>query len=127
MSAEKRLTLLMLMLVASLVWPASPAAAAGGTKWYNPLTWSAPTMPWSKEPPRIKRKSQGVVADLNRTAQSGWHKTKSAMNPTKLFRTSSEPARDTDQPGFWTRMFGPTETAGEIRTVDDFLNQPRIQ
>ncbi len=127
MSTKIRLPLLTFVLVIGLASPAPAAAPAGGSKWYNPMTWSAPTMPWSKEPPRIKRKSQGMVGDLNRTAQSGWTKTKDMMNPSKVFvnRDDSKKSQAGNSgPGFWSSMFPPKEKPREIRTVSDFLKLP---
>lgn len=101
-----------------------PPTISGGSQWYNPMQWQMPSLPWSGEPPRIRKKSQGIIADMNQTAKRGWAKTKAALDPSQLFVSDAKPAPSKNKPGFWEGLFGPSEEKREVRTVNDFLSQP---
>jgi hypothetical protein len=99
--------------------------------WMKPTEWSMPkmpSMPWSKEPARIKKKSPGIMTSMNESAKAGWSKTKRALDPTRMFgegnKPKSKPAATSSEPGFFGSMFQPKEEK-EIRTVNDFLSQPQ--
>lgn len=86
-------------------------------------------MPWSTEPPRIKKKSQGVMSDMNQSAKRGWTKTKDVLNPSRMFVSDpdprpSKPASKNSEPGFWGSVFGTKTPKKEVKTVNDFLSQP---
>jgi hypothetical protein len=106
-----------------------PPTTGQGSQWYNPSQWSMPSMPWTTEKPRIKKKSQGVMTDMNQSAKRGWAKTKEVLDPTKMFVADakprpSKPAPAKSEPGFWGSLFGSEKPQKEVKTVNDFLNQP---
>jgi hypothetical protein len=115
--------------------------SSGDSQWLgamNPKTWSwpsmpsMPSMPWGEEPARIQKKPKSVVANMNRSAKSGWNKTKNALNPANLFETdakarpkTTKSATSNADDGFFGKLFKPEEKPKEIRTVNDFLSQPQ--
>ena len=57
----------------------------------NPANWKMPKMPTfqglmpqNEEKARIKKKKEGLVDEVSKTASSGWTRTKAALNPQKL-------------------------------------------
>lgn len=93
----------------------------------NPTKWDWPSMPWSQEPPRIQKKSEGVVSNLNQSAKKSWSKTKSVLNPSRLFINDDKPkpAKQKDSStGFFSGLFAPKEEPKEVNTVNDFLSLP---
>ena len=113
-----------------------------GSSWtsnLNPTNWSWPKPPWSGEPARIKKKSPGMMSSANQAAKNGWNKTKNALNPAKMFPSSSKSSSsssssssqpstisDESKPGFFGGMFSKEEPK-KINTVNDFLKQPMPQ
>jgi len=115
--------MLVLGLAAGDCW-GGPPTTSSGSQWYNPMQWQMPSLPWGGEPPRIRKKSQGLMADMNQSAKRGWAKTKSVLDPSQLFVSDPKPASSKSAPGFWEGLFGPSEEKREVRTVNDFLSQP---
>lgn len=113
----------------------SPPSSGGGLTvptWLAPTQWKWPTMPWSTEPPRIKKKSQGMMSDMNQSAKRGWTKTKDALNPGRYFVSDPDPkpsksASKNAEPGFWDNLFGTKPPEKEVKTVNDFLSQPHVR
>lgn len=134
MSASKIFRLVTIFLVLGIASPCMGAPPASGfgasmSKVFSPTQWDWPTMPWSTEPPRIKKKSQGVVSDMNRSARRGWEKTKDVLNPSKMFVSDPAPkptksVKEKSEPGFWGSVFGTQPPKKEVKTVNDFLMQP---
>lgn len=88
-------------------------------------------MPWS-EPPRIEKKSPGVMSGMNQSAKRGWAKTKNALNPGRMFVSDPAPrpskmSSKNSEPGFWDGIFGPKTPKKEVKTVNDFLMQPHLK
>lgn len=110
-------------------WAGPPTTGSGGagTQWYNPAQWQMPAMPWSGEPPRIRKKPQGMMSEMNQSAKRGWAKTKAVLNPlnpARMFVSDPKPASSKPKPGFWESIFGPAYAPQDVRTVNDFLSQP---
>lgn|GEM_PF-1260101 len=99
----------------------------------NPITWTMPKMPWAGEPARIKKKSPSTMSKVNQSAKEGWSKTKRALDPTRMFKSDNKPQTPTkpmsnqNENGFFSGLFKPREEPKEIRTVNDFLNQPQLK
>ncbi len=115
--------------------------SSNGSSWtsnLNPANWKLPKPPWSSEPARIKKKSPGMMSSANQAAKNGWQKTKNALNPAKMFPSSSKSSSgsssssqpstisDESKPGFFGGMFSKEEPK-KINTVNDFLKQPMPQ
>jgi hypothetical protein len=116
--------LLVLVIAEGSCCAGPPTRSKGSGPWYNPMQWQMPSMPWSSEQPRIRKKSQGVMTDMNQSAKRGWAKTKSALDPSKMFVSDPNPAPQKSEPGFWDGLFGPSKSSEDVRTVNDFLSQP---
>jgi len=135
MNASKLVRLITIFFILGFVSPCvgAPPKSGGGSsisKVFNPTQWEWPSMPWSTEPPRIKKKSQGVVSDMNRSAKRGWEKTKDVLNPSKMFVSDPAPKpsksmKEKSEPGFWGSVFGTKPPKKDVETVNDFLGQPR--
>src|SRR5690606_19317905 len=104
-------------------WGGPPTSDAG-SQWYNATQWQLPSLPWIGEPPGIRKKAQGLMADVNQSAKRGWAKTKAVLDPSRMFVSDPKPASSKSKPGFWGALFGPSEEEREVRTVNDFLSQP---
>jgi len=134
MNVSKIFRLITILLALGIVSPCvgAPPKRGGGasmSKLFNPTQWDWPTMPWSTEPPRIKKKSQGVMSDMNQSAKRGWEKTKDTLNPSKMFISDADPKpsksmKEKSEPGFWGSVFGSKPPKKEVKTVNDFLSQP---
>jgi hypothetical protein len=129
MKASK-LSLAVGMLVAFVV--ASPAlgkppTTKSNSQWYNPADWSWPSMPWSSEPARIKKKSPGVMTQMNQSAKRSWTKTKEVLDPSRMFVSDPKPSASKQakksEPGFWDSLFG-AEEVKEDNSVNSFLRAP---
>lgn len=115
---------LVIAVVSGNCWAGPPKSRSNsGAAWYNPTQWQLPSMPWSSEQPRIRKKSQGVVTDMNQSAKRGWAKTKSVLDPSKMFVSDPKPAREKSTPGFWDGLFGADEEESKP-SVNEFLSQP---
>ncbi|HBJ38686.1 MAG TPA: hypothetical protein DDZ51_28830 [Planctomycetaceae bacterium] len=133
MNVSKVFRLIAIFLVLCIASPcfAAPPSSGGGASmpsWLVPTQWKWPSMPWT-EPPRIKKKSQGVMSDMNQSAKRGWTKTKDALNPSKIFVSDNAPkpskaSSKSTEPGFWGSVFGSKTPQKEVKTVNDFLSQP---
>lgn len=128
--AKLSIVVLLVLLVPAEWCAAGPPRTSGDAQWYNPASWQWPTMPWSQEPARIRKKSPSVLGQMNQSAKRGWVKTKETLSPSNLF-TDSKPAsaprsksKSQSEPGFWSSLFGPSQPTREVRTVNDFLSQP---
>lgn len=108
--------------------------SAGQSTWskLNPTQWNWPSLPWSEEPPRIQKKTPSMMSSMNKTAKTGWEKTKRTLNPTRFFnsdsQTKSKPQSsrshsESSQGGFFSGIFKSDEPK-QIKTVNDFLSQP---
>jgi hypothetical protein len=124
-SALSIVTGMLAALVAANCLAGSPASGSSGAPWYNPLQWQMPSVPWSSEQPRLRKKSQGIVTDMNESAKRGWTKTKNALDPTRMFVSDPKPSPPAkSEPGFWGTLFGSEQDKQDVRTVNDFLSQP---
>jgi hypothetical protein len=132
------LTLASLIVTNALAGPpmTGDSASKGMGDWMaplNPMTWSMPKMPWSSEPARIKKKSPSTMSKVTQSTKEGWSKTTHALNPARLFNSDSppkpapKPMSNQKETGFFGSLFGPKEEPKEIRTVNDFLNQPQLR
>ena len=109
----------------------------------NPTNWKMPTflkmpkfsgiMPAKQDQMRIKKKKDGLVADVSQTASRSWQRTKESLspqnlNPIKFFpasaRTPSKPKTD-NEPGFFGSLFAPRPQPQNPSTVNDFLGQAK--
>lgn len=134
MNVSRIFQLVAILVVLGIASPcvAAPPKSGGGLSmpiWLAPTQWKWPSMPWSTEPPRIKKKSQGVVSDMNQSAKRGWAKTKDVLNPSKMFVSDPDPrpsktAPKSAEPGFWGSVFGSKASKTDVKTVNDFLSQP---
>lgn len=121
----------LLVIVSTNFVAAGPPQTSPDTTWYNPATWSLPAPPWSSEPSRLRKKSPGLLTEMNQSARRGWAQTKSVLDPSKMFIAAPKPSppkpttKSSGSGGFWGRLFGTAPAANEIRTTDDFLRQPR--
>jgi hypothetical protein len=94
-----------------------------------------PTMPWSaKSKTPAKKKSPGLMSQLNKTTQKGWNQTKKLFDPSWMMpekKVSPSPASAsaskmrTREEGIFSGMFGEKKQDKKISTVNDFLGQPR--
>ena len=92
-----------------------------------------PTMPWSaKSQTPAKKKSPGVMSQLNKSTQRGWNQTKKLFDPSWMMpekKVSPSPASAskmrTREEGIFSGMFGEKKQDRKISTVNDFLGQPR--
>ena len=99
----------------------------------NPANWKMPNfrslLPQTEEKARIKKKREGLVEEVGKTASSSWTRTRDALNPAKFFTTSAKsPAQSTppsDEPGFLQSLFAPPVPPDENETVSGFLKQSR--
>ncbi len=133
MNVSKVFRLIAIFLVLGIASPcfADPNKSGVGASlpnWLVPTQWKWPSMPGS-EPPRIKKKSQGVMSDMNQAAKRGWTKTKDVLNPSKMFVSDPDPrpsksSAKNSEPGFWSSVFGSKPPKKEVKTVNDFLSQP---
>jgi len=116
------------LFVASPAW-GKPPTTKSNSQWYNPAEWSWPSMPWSSEPARIKKKSPGVMTQMNQSAKRGWTKTKEVLDPSRMFVSdpktsqSKQAKKAKSEPGFWDSLFGPEEVK-EDNSVNSFLKAP---
>lgn len=109
----------------------------------NPTNWKMPTflkmpkfsgiMPAKQDQMRIKKKKDGLVADVSQTASRSWQRTKETLspqnlNPIKFFpasaRTPSKPKADSG-PGFFGSLFAPRPQPESPNTVNGFLGQAK--
>lgn len=106
-----------------------------GSSWLKTPNWSLPSMPWSQAKPPAKKKSPGMMSQINKSTQQSWNRTKRALDPSWMFpsdskpnKTSSvsrnKPAKQND--GMFSGWFGGKEDK-ELNSVNDFLAQPRPQ
>ena len=122
----------LLLVFAATVAQAGPPMTAEAP-WYNPLQWSWPSPPWASEPPVVKKKSPSVLTRINRSARSGWNKTRRTLSPTRLFTGNagspqkSKPSAGQAEPGFWRSLLGGNRGQDDVHSVTDFLAQPRPQ
>jgi len=108
----------------------------------NPANWRMPTLPTfrsvlpkTEEKARIRKKSDGLVDEVGKTAQNSWQRTKDALSPQRFapnFFTASakSPARTTptkQRPGFFQSLFSAPEAPLPPKDPSGFLNQPRVQ
>ena len=101
----------------------------------NPMNWKMPDfrqlLPGNDEKARIKKKKEGLMDEVTKTASNSWSKTKQALNPVKFLPASSRtpsPAsrQQAEQPGFFRSLFGAGKPAAQEKpTVTDFLRQER--
>ena len=92
-----------------------------------------PSMPWSaKSQTPAKKKSPGVMSQLNKSTQRGWNQTKKLFDPSWMMpekKVSPSPASAskmrTREEGIFSGMFGEKKQDRKISTVNDFLGQPR--
>jgi hypothetical protein len=108
----------------------------------NPLNWRMPQwkmpdfrqlLPGNDEKTRIKKKKDGLVDEVTKTASNSWQKTKQAtakLNPVNFLpassRTpSSSTSRNEEKPGFFRSLFTPPPPEPNDTTVTDFLRQSR--
>jgi hypothetical protein len=104
----------------------------------NPANWKMPSfqglMPQTQEKAKIKKKKDGLVDEVGKTASSSWNRTKEAFNPQKLnpanfFTASAKSPADTTpapkKPGFFQSLFSPSVPQDENATMSGFLNQDR--
>ncbi len=121
---------LSLILLAPLDVSAAPPKT-GGSSWFKPPAWNMPTMPWSKAKAPARKKSPGIMNTMSKSAQQGWSKTKKALNPARVMPSDSktEPTSASakkNEDGFFSGMFGgKKKPEQEVKTVNDFLAQPR--
>lgn len=120
---------LSLMLLAPLDVSAAPPKTAGSS-WFKAPSWNMPTMPWSKAKAPARKKSPGMMNQISKSAQQGWSKTKKALNPARMMPTGSKPTSTSNskksEEGFFSGMFGgEKKPEKEIKTVNDFLGQPK--
>ncbi len=97
----------------------------------NPTHWSWPSMPWTAEKPRIQKKTPSVMSSMNKSAKSGFAKTKRALDPTRMFSSSEKEQRPSSSSrstqadgGYFSGLFKSDEPT-EIHTANDFLSLPR--
>jgi len=124
------ITIFLALGIASPAFADPPKSGFGAPvpSWLAPTEWKWPTMPWS-EPPRIQKKSTGVMSGMNQSAKRGWTKTKDVLNPAKMFISDPDPrpskaSAKKSEPGFWGSVFGSKTPQKEVKTVNDFLSQP---
>lgn len=94
---------------------------------------SMPTMPWSaKSKTPAKKKSPGLMSQLNKSTQKGWNQTKKMFDPSWMMpekKVSPSPASAsklrTREESIFSGMFGEKKPEKKISTVNDFLGQPR--
>jgi hypothetical protein len=124
---------------ADTVVQASPAARMLHAM--NPVNWRMPQMPnfrdllpGQDEKARIKKKKDGLVGEVGKTATNSWNKTKQVLNPQKLnpinyfpasSRTPAASPNEEKKPGFFGSLFGPPPPEEDEETVTDFLKQSR--
>jgi hypothetical protein len=122
---------LSLILLAPLDVSAAPPKT-GGSSWFKPPAWNMPTMPWSKAKAPARKKSPGMMNTMSKSAQQGWSKTKKALNPARIMPSDSKATKPTsasakkNEDGFFSGMFGgKKKPEQEVKTVNDFLAQPK--
>jgi len=107
----------------------------------NPANWKMPKMPSfrgllpkAEEKKKIKKKKDGLVDEVSKTASRSWSRTKRALNPRKLnpanfftasSRSPSKPASGSKEPGFFRSLFAPYPPVATNKTTNGFLSQPR--
>ena len=99
----------------------------------NPANWKMPSlkrmMPQAQEKARIKKKKDGLVSEVGKTASNSWNRTKDALNPQKFFtassRTPAKTAPAPKKPGFFQSLFSPSIPPDENATMSSFLSQDR--
>lgn len=107
----------------------------------NPVNWRMPKfptfrslLPRQEEQARIRKKQEGLVEEVSKTASGSWQRTKEALNPqrfapSKLFPASAKtPSTPPDQqrPGFFQSLFGASAPPPGPKDPAGFLKQPRI-
>ncbi len=100
----------------------------------NPANWKVPgwnaLLPQNEEKARIKKKKDGLVEEVSKTASTSWNRTKQALNPVKFFTASSRSATpptdaEAKRSGFFQWLFTPSPPPDEDSSVSDFLKQSR--
>lgn len=114
--------------IAGIAQAGPPTTASGKSGGWlgplNPTTWSWPSMPWSNEPPRIKKKSQGFMSDMNQSAKRGWTRTKQALDPSWMLPSDKPKSSGSSDEGFFGSIFTSDREPKKIETVNEFLSQP---
>ena len=98
--------------------------------------WKLPNfrelLPGADEKARIKKKKDGLVSEVGKTASNSWNKTKAAtqkLNPVNFFTASSRTpsSKQEPKPGFFQSLFSfpPAPQRESSATVNDFLSQPK--
>ena len=99
----------------------------------NPANWKLPSlqrmMPQAQEKARLKKKKDGLVSEVGKTASNSWNRTKDALNPQRFFtasaRTPANTAPEEKKPGFFQSLFSPSIPKDENATMSSFLKQDR--
>lgn len=120
---------LSLMLLAPLDVSAAPPKT-GGSSWFKPPAWNMPTMPWSKAKAPARKKSPGMMNQISKSAQQSWSKTKKTLNPARMMPAESKPTSTStskrSEDGFFSGLFGgEKKPEKDVKTVNDFLSQPK--
>lgn len=141
------------VLVAVMVGPAAkessadelikPSPAQRLARGLNPTNWQMPKwklpdirniMPGNEEKARIRKKGDGFLDEVGKTASNSWNKTKAAFrpdnfSPMRMFPASARtPAKQTAEPkrGFWKSLFAPfPEEPEQTGTINQWLDQKR--
>ncbi len=117
----------------AIAGPPTIGKSTQGNGWLsaiNPTNWEMPSMPWSKEPPRIqKKKSTNIMSAMNASTKRTWTRTKNALDPSRMFEPSSREtkpiSKTSENTGFFNGLFGGTDEPRDVRTVNDFLSLPQ--
>ncbi len=122
----------------------SPPSSGQMAENLNPANWRMPQwklpsirglLPSTGEKAAIKKKKDGLFAEVTKTASNSWARTKEALNPQKLNPVNFLPASarmpsaekpSESKPGFFRSLFSPVTSQPEDPSVNNFLRQSRL-
>lgn len=141
-----------IIVTAAMVWPGTtwadhpiertPIQRVADT--LNPTRWKLPKfmklpkfgriLPPQEEPARIRKRDEGFMSGMGKTASHGWDRTKDVLNPKNLSparlmpASAKQPSRPAEpkKPGFWSTLLAPPEGPKRSDNVVDFLGQPKL-